>query len=75
MAKKIDVDYVLPGVLYLRGQTRTYFFNYLKKYDYSLYKKISSLYYQKEDFISYKKNLFTLINQLKKIYNLDTPKQ
>lgn len=74
MAKKVDVDYVLPAILYLRGQTKTYFFNYLKKYDYNLYKKISSLYYQKEDFVSYKKNLYTSINHLKKLYNIDTPK-
>ncbi len=74
MAKKVNVDYILPGILYLRGQTRTYFFNYLKKYDYNLYKKISSLYYQKEDFISYKKNLYTSINHLKKLYNINIPK-
>ncbi|WP_282144994.1 SPL family radical SAM protein [Thomasclavelia cocleata] len=73
MAKKVNADYVLPGILYLRGPTRSYFFNAIKKYDYHLYKKISSLYYQKEEFNLYKKNLYSMINQIKKQYNIDTP--
>ena len=47
--------------------------NAIKKYDYHLYKKISSLYYQKEEFNLYKKNLYSMINQIKKQYNIDTP--
>ena len=54
MAKKVNADYVLPGILYLRGPTRSYFFNAIKRYDYHLYKKIASLYYQKEEFNLYK---------------------
>lgn len=73
MASKVNADYVLPGILYLRGQTRMHFFTMIKKHDYGLYKKISSLYYQKEDFNTYKKNIYTTINQLKKQYNLPTP--
>lgn len=74
MAHKVNADYVLPGILYLRGQTRNYFYNALKKYNYPLYQQISSLYYQKEEFNLYKKNLYTYISQLKKHYNLPTPK-
>ena len=47
MAKKVNADYVLPGTLYLRGQTKPYFLNCIKKYNYDLYQKIASLYYQK----------------------------
>lgn len=47
MAKKVNADYVLPGTLYLRGHTKPYFLNCIKKYNYDLYQKIASLYYQK----------------------------
>ena len=30
MAKKVNADYVLPGTLYLRGQTKPYFLNCIK---------------------------------------------
>ena len=32
--KKVNADYVLPGTLYLRGQTKPYFLNCIKKYNY-----------------------------------------
>lgn len=35
--KKVNADYVLPGTLYLQGQTKPYFLNCIKKYNYDLY--------------------------------------
>lgn len=70
MAKKVNADYVLLGTLYLRGQTKPYFLNCIKKYNYDLYQKIASLYYQKNALKTYKPKIYQTISELRKIYDL-----
>lgn len=72
MASKVNADYVLPGTLYLRGQTKPYFLNNIKKYDYDLYQKIAPLYYQKGALKAYKPIIYKTINDLRNKYNLPT---
>ena len=43
-AKESDVHYVLPGILYLRGETRKSFFNFVLRNYPQLYKNIYMLY-------------------------------
>lgn len=70
MAKEINADYILCGTLYLRGITKKIFFDMIRKeyphlYD-SLYEMYSPYYSLKE----YKRNLYTMIHQLEKKYNI-----
>ncbi len=43
-AKNSEVDYVLPGTLYLRGKTRGEFFDFIKKELHDFYKPLTALY-------------------------------
>lgn len=43
-AKIANVDYVLPGMMYLRGVTRPYFMTYVKDHYPEIHKKLSDLY-------------------------------
>lgn len=74
MAKKVNADYVLPGTLYLRGQTKPYFLNCIKKYNYDLYQKIASLYYQKNALKTYKPKTYQRSQSYEK-YMTFPPKQ
>lgn len=70
MANKVNADYVLPGILYLRGQTKPYFLNAIKRHNYDLYQQIASLYSQKGALKAYKPIIYKTINELRKFYNL-----
>jgi DNA repair photolyase len=69
-AAKIKVNYILPGILYLRGQTRNNFFKFLHEEFPSLYKKIQSLYKNGRINKKYKIELYTKMNRLINKYNL-----
>ncbi|WP_409200072.1 radical SAM protein [Methanobrevibacter sp. DSM 116169] len=70
MASKIGVNYVLPGQLNLYGETKIQYFNFLKKEFPQEYLKTKELFKEKELRISYKKDLFYKLNNLKDSFNL-----
>ena len=70
LASQIGVETICPGTMYLRGKTRTYFLNYIKEYNYELYKKLYKLYSDKQMKQEYKTQLYKNINQLRKQYHL-----
>ena len=70
MAHKVKADYVLPGFLYLRGQTKPYFLNHIKEYDEHLYQKIVPLYSQKDALKNYRPIIYQKIHELQKTYDL-----
>lgn len=64
-AKECGVDYVLPGALYLRGRTRTYFFNFIRRQFPELYAPLSNLYQGGEAWRDYRQRLHAMIRQLR----------
>lgn len=69
-AKDSKVDYVLPGTLYLRGKTRTVFFDFIKEEFPDLYEKLKLLYKTGGADKEYKNKLYLMVNELKAKYNL-----
>ena len=69
-AAKINVDYVLPGILYLRGNTRDHFLNFMQVNFPDAYPKLVYLYDHKEIKAQYKQNLYSVINRLRDQYRL-----
>ena len=69
-ASKCGVDYLLPGVMYLRNDTRTSFFKFLEENYPELVGKYRLLYQKGGADKSYKEELYRLVNALKKKYNL-----
>jgi DNA repair photolyase len=65
-----DVKYLLPGVLYLRGETRGYFFNFIKKKYPDLYKPLIDLYKTGSANKKYKENLYKNIYRFKDKYRV-----
>lgn len=72
MAKDSDVHYVLPGTLYLRGKTRTIFFNFIKKEFPYLYHDLIALYKTGAANKEYKNTLFKTVNELRDKYSLSS---
>jgi DNA repair photolyase len=71
-AADCKVSYVLPGVLYLRGKTRSVFFDFIKKEFASLYEPLQSLYKTGGASKEYKNELYIMVNELKDKYNLSS---
>ena len=69
-AKDSQVDYVLPGTLYLRGKTRLVFFDFLKREFPDLYVPLQTLYKTGGASKEYKDKLYMMVNELKAKYNL-----
>lgn len=69
-AKESNVSYVLPGVLYLRGETRKVFFDFIMNQFPNLYEPISALYKTGGADKSYKNNLYEMLNPLREMYSL-----
>lgn len=65
MAKDSDVHYVLPGTLYLRGKTRTVFFDFIKKEFPSLLNDLLEIYKTGGADKEHKNNLYKTVNELK----------
>lgn len=71
-AKDSGVHYVLPGTLYLRGKTRTVFFEFIKKEFPNLYNDLSILYKSGGADKEYKNSLYKTVNELRDKYNLSS---
>ena len=72
IAEACKVDYVLPGTLYLRGNTRTVFLNFIKKEFPHLYEKLQCLYKTGGAGKEYKDKLYMMVNELRDKYNLSS---
>ncbi|MGL4106711.1 SPL family radical SAM protein [Clostridium sp. LP20] len=72
MAKECKVDYVLPGTLYLRGNTRAVFFTFIKKEFPDLYEPLELLYKKGGAGKEYKEKLYLVVNELRNKYNLSS---
>lgn len=69
-AKDARADYLLPGTLYLRGNTRKYFFDFVSKSYPDAYKKLKTLYKTGSAGKEYKNYLYAIINRLRADYGL-----
>ncbi|MBU5298769.1 radical SAM protein [Clostridium sporogenes] len=72
MASDCKVNYVLPGTLYLRGDTREIFFNFIKEEYTHLYEKLQVLYRKGGASKEYKEKLYLVVNELRDEYNLSS---
>ncbi|WP_459929568.1 PhoU domain-containing protein [Desulfosporosinus burensis] len=71
-ASDCHVDYVLPGVLYLRGKTRGVFLDFIKQEFPHLYKPLQDLYKTGGAGKDYKDKLYVIVNELKDKYKLSS---
>ncbi|MGM9987877.1 MAG: SPL family radical SAM protein [Bacillaceae bacterium] len=71
-AKESDVHYVLPGTLYLRGHTRTFFFDFIKLQFPYLYNDLLALYQTGGANKEYKNELYKMVNKLREYYSLSS---
>jgi DNA repair photolyase len=71
-AKVSQVDYVLPGTLYLRGKTRVSFFNFIKEVYPDKYANLLRLYQTGGADKAYKTELYVMVNEIKAKYNLSS---
>ena len=69
-AKESGVHYVLTGTLYLRGNTRNLFFDFIKKEFPHLYSDFLSLYNTGGANKEYKNTLYKMVNELRDRYSL-----
>ena len=69
MAKKLDVDYVIPSPLNLYGKTKIEYFKFLKKEFPQEYIKTKEVFKDNKLSKEYKKELFEKIKELKLSYN------
>lgn len=69
-ARDVMVDYFLPGVLYLRGNTRQVFFEFIHRDYPQLYAPLCTLYAKGGVGPAYKAQLYQTVNELRKQYNL-----
>ncbi len=65
-----DFDYILPGMMYLRGQTRKVFFQSIRQTHPQYHTKLQHLYQNREFKRDYRTHLYTYIGQLRKQYPL-----
>lgn len=71
-ASDCHVDYVLPGVLYLRGKTRGVFFDFIKQEYPHLYEQLQALYNTGGASKEYKDILYKTVNASKDKYRLSS---
>lgn len=69
LAHQIHLDYIVTGTMYLKGKTKPYFLNSIRKYDERVYQKIKRLYINGSCDKEYKKTIYNKINDLKKKYD------
>lgn len=65
-----DFDYIMPGMMYLRGQTRKVFFQSIRQTHPHLYDKLNRMYQDREYKNEYRTHLYKYIGQLRKQYPL-----
>jgi len=71
-ASDSQVDYVLPGTLYLRGKTRAVFFDFIQQEFPSLFEPLQDLYKTGGAIKEYKDKLYLMVNELKDKYKLSS---
>lgn len=71
MAYKCKVDYMITGLLNLRGTTKTDFFQFLENKFPEKYQNLWDLYHQNDKMKEYKAQLFQLLNTLEKEYHIN----
>lgn len=69
-AKDSDVHYVLPGTLYLRGKTKSYFLNSIQTEFPRQYEQLKQLYKTGGAGESYKTELYKRLNRIRDSYHL-----
>ena len=72
LARDCDVDYVLPGTLYLRGDTRDHFFRFLQNQYPDLVENYRTLYKTGGASKAYKAELYAMVNRLRDKYRLSS---
>lgn len=72
LSSKIGVDYVLPGVLYLRGKTKNYFYHSIEEWNPEMYLKIKQMYSKGKADNQFKKNLYDYIHDLERKYAINS---
>lgn len=72
MAADVRAHYVLPGTLYLKGKTKPYFLNAIKKYDIDIYNNINRLYIKGSAGAEYKDGLYEMVNEIKAKYGVSS---
>ena len=70
LAAECNVDYVLPGILYLRGETKKHFFDFLKLNFPELLNPYRRLYSKGGANRAYKAELYRVLKPLMEKYNL-----
>jgi len=71
-AKDSNVHYVLPGTLYLRGNTRKVFFDFIRQEYPHLYSDLLALYKTGAADKQYKEMLYEMVNSLRELYSLSS---
>lgn len=71
-AQQANVDYMLPGTLYLRGKTKGYFLEFVQNQYPHLYHNLSSLYKTGGAGKEYKEGLYRMVNELRSKYKLSS---
>lgn len=72
-AKKANVHYMLPGLLYLRGETKKVFLDFLHQTFPQEYLKLTALQKDKTSYTHYKSNLYkNTVNQLLRKHGIST---
>ena len=70
-AADAKVDYVVPGMLYLRGKTRGVFFDFIKREFPELFTPLTKLY-QTGGRTEYKRALYAMVGELRRKYRLQS---
>lgn len=70
--KESGVSYVLPGTLYLRGETRIVFFDYMRAAFPKIYSDLNKIYKIDKPNKEYKDKLYKMIDELKDKYSISS---
>jgi DNA repair photolyase len=71
-AKECQVHYLLPGTLYLRGDTRKVFFDFIQQTYPDLYPRLLALYKTGGAGNGYKDSLYPMLNELRDRYGISS---
>lgn len=71
-AKDSDVHYMLPGTLYLRGDTRKVFFDFIQNDFPELYPHLQTMYKTGGADKEYKNQLYLMVNELRDRYDISS---
>ncbi len=69
-AAEVNVHYMLPGTLYLRGKTRTVFFEFIRQEFPHLHDPLKTLFKTGGTGKAYKENFYAMLNNIRDKYGL-----